>query len=380
MEGAFGKRLRELRGAYQILQSAFADRCGISAAYLSDIERGKRNPPADKVILEWARILDQGQAEEIGRELIALSARDQGRAEAVTEVVTEPAGTIWKKFTTRKEEEKKEEKETQKSAKSRTPFLDHFGHDLVLQAREGKLDPAPERGWEFGEIAHVVARRQLNSAVLTGENSADIFRTIRGLACEMAAGSVPGPLADRRLLMLEGLQSGVKYRGQLEERLQMLTSELVDTGDAVLYIHSLSDVVELEKNTNGSYFHPALQAGTIHIITGATLREMEQCRRLHASLVECFRPVPVRPLDRDAVLHALYTIRERYEDYHGAPYSEGALVAIVDAAEDGDEAGFWQRALDLLDEVGVRRLLAGKEGEATEENVDAAVAAMAGKA
>ena len=66
--------------------------------------------------------------------------------------------------------------------KSRTPFLDHFGEDLVLRAREGKLDPVPERGWEFGEIAQVIARRQLNSAVLTGENSADIFRTVRGLA------------------------------------------------------------------------------------------------------------------------------------------------------------------------------------------------------
>ena len=179
--------------------------------------------------------------------------------------------------------------------------------------------------------------------------------------------------------MLEGLQAGVKYRGQLEERLKVLISELINFGDAVLYMHSLSDVVELEKCANGSYFCPALQAGTIHIITGATLRETEQCRRLHASLVECFRPVPVRPLGRDAVLRGLYAIKDRYQEYHGVPYSEGALIAIVDAAEEGDEVGFWQRALDLLDEVGVRGLLAGKEGEAMEEDVDGAAAALAGR-
>jgi len=134
-----------------------------------------------------------------------------------------------------------------------------------------------------------------------------------------------------------------------------------------------------EESATGSSFCPALQAGIIHIITGATLREMEQCRRLNASLVECFRPVPVRPLDRGAVLRGLYAIRNRYEEYHGVQYSEGALVAIVDAAEEGDEARFWQRALDLLDEVGVRRLLAGKEGEATEEDVDQAATALAGR-
>ncbi len=89
-------------------------------------------------------------------------------------------------------------------------FFEHFGLQvkdlLVSKAREVAFDSASERGWEFGEIAHVMARRHLNSAVMTGENSADIFRTIRGLACEMAAGRISGPLAERRLLKLEGMQ------------------------------------------------------------------------------------------------------------------------------------------------------------------------------
>ena len=78
MNNAFGKQLRELRTVRKILQATFAEKCRISAAYLSDIERGRRNPPSDKVILEWAAHLDAGDAEEIGQGLIALAARDQG--------------------------------------------------------------------------------------------------------------------------------------------------------------------------------------------------------------------------------------------------------------------------------------------------------------
>jgi len=364
MNSAFGKRLRELRGERQILQSTFAEKCGISPAYLSDIERGRRNPPADKVILEWAGYLDPDRTEEIGRELIELAARDQGRAEAVTETVTEAARTIWETAAQREEKDRPK--------KSKTPFLDHFCEDLVAQARDGQLETAPERSWEFREIAHVIARRQRNSAVVTGESSAEIFRIVRGLACEMAAGRLPGPLGDRRLMMLEGVQAGVKYRGQLEERLKMLIDELAGIGDAVLYCHNLADVVDLERNANGSYFCPALQSGTIQVITGATPPEMDACRQINASLTECFRPVPVRLLDRDAVLKGLYELRNRYQEHHGIRYSEGALVAIVDAAETGDEAGFWRRALDLLDEVGVRLRLEGRDDEATEEDVDRA--------
>jgi len=376
MEGAFGKRLRGLRGEYQILQSLFADKCGISAAYLSDIERGKRNPPSDETILEWSRILDRSRAEEIAQELIELAARDQGRAQAVNEVVEEPAGTIWEKFSGSLERERAR---TESGKESRTPFLDHFGIDLVGKAREGVFDSVSERGWEFGEIAHVMARRHINSAVVTGENSADIFRTIRGLACEMAAVRIPGQLAEKRLLKLEGMQAGVKYRGQLEERMKTVISETADCGDVVLYLHSLSDVMELEKNANGSYFLPALQEGIVQIITGATWREMDLCRRQNASLVECFSPVSVHPLDRKAVLRGINFAKEGYEKFHGVKYSEGALVAMVDAAEEGEEAGFWQRALNLLDEVGVRGRLAGKEGEVAEEDVDRAVSLLAEK-
>ena len=222
MTGAFGKRLRHWRIQREILQNTFAEQCKISSAYLSDIERGRRNPPADQVILAWARLLDPANAEEIGRELIDLAARDQGRAEVVTETESEPAGATWEVAGRRSGEGIRTE-ETEK--RSKTPFLDHFCVDLVERAREDCLDPVQGRAWELGEIACVVARRRGNSVVLTCETSAEVYRTIQGLACEIAEGRAPDPLVNMRLLMLGGgVQAGVKYRGQFEERLNALIS------------------------------------------------------------------------------------------------------------------------------------------------------------
>ncbi len=236
MAQAFGKRLRELRSERQILQAAFAEKCRISPAYLSDIERGRRNPPADKVILEWAASLDQGNAEDIGQELLGLAAGDRGRAEAVKETVVEEASNMWETPVGTEEGGKTG---TGSTGKSQTRFLDHFGVDLLDLARQGSLDPAPGRSREFTEIASVLARRRRNSVVLASDSGAQIGQVVQGLACAMAMGQVPQSLAGTRLLRLDGVQAGVKYRGQLEERVRTLVDETVKIGNVLLYFHIL---------------------------------------------------------------------------------------------------------------------------------------------
>ncbi len=370
MSGAFGRRLRELRVERRILQGVFAEKCQISSSYLSDIERSRRNPPADQVILEWARFLDPGNAEEIGGELVDLAARDRRRAEAVTETEVEEAATIWE---TSGAQGGREDRQAEKSSgKSETPFLDHFGVDLVALAREGRLDPAPERSWEFKEVACALACRRCNSAVLTYETNAEIYRVVQGMACEIADGRAPEPLAGKRLLTVNGVQAGVKYRGQFEERLKALIDETAKVGDVVMYFHSLADLVDLEGNAKGSFFRPAFQEGTVQVITGATPGEMGYARKVNPGLAECFRTVPIRPLDRDGVLRGLYGVRDRYGSHHGVTYSEAALVAVVDTAEADGEVDFWQRALSLLDEAGARLRLKGDRREVTVEDVDRA--------
>ena len=353
---AFGKRLREFRTERKIRQGAFAESCGISSAYLSDIENGKRNPPADRVILEWAKTLDPGRAEEIGRELIDLAGRDRGRAEAITEAETVETGTIWETGRARGEN---------RPDKGLTPFLNHFCEDLTAQAREGRLDHAPGRARERTEIACAIARRSRNSVALTSESGAEIHRLVRGLACDMVEGRAPAPLAGKRLLTLDpgALLAGSKYRGQLEERLKQLLREAQEAGDLLLACHSLGDLVDLEQKAIGSPFRLALQEGVVQVIAGALPGEIDYCRKADPSLTECFIAVAVAPLSREEVMRGLYEVRDRYATHHSVTYSDEALAAVLSAAEPGDPVWFWQRALDLLDDVGARLRLERYGGE-----------------
>ena len=362
MASAFGKRLRELRTESGILQSAFAETCNISAAYLSDIERGRRNPPADKVILEWAGYLDPGDSEEIGQQLIGLAAQDQGRADAVFETVTEPSDRQWAAVGPKSGEKR--------AGKSDTPFMDHFCVDLVARGREGSLDAAPGRSQDFAEIAWRFGCRQRNSIVLVSEVAAETHRVATGLACEIAEGRATEPLTDVRLMMVDGgLQAGVKYRGQFEERLHQMLGEAAKKNNVVLYLPSLGDLVALDANAKGSFFRLALEQGSVRILSGTTSSELEYCRAANGALVDCFRPHRLRELDRDEVLRALYEVKDRFEAHHAVTYTQEALVAIVDAAETGERSRLWQRALDVMDEAGSRLKMEGGK-EVTVEGVD----------
>ena len=354
MNSAFGKRLREYRTDRKILQGTFAEACGISPAYLSDIERGKRNPPADKMILEWSRYLDTGVAEEIGQELIGLAAQDRGQAEAITETVVVETDTLWKT------PERGERDEPSTREKSKTPFLDHFLEDMSALAAEDVLDPAPGHDWEIQEIASALARRAHNSVVLTASSRAEIIRFVSGLACEMIRGKNLGFLAGKRILRLDPgvMMMGAKYRGQLEERLIQPIREVKEDGDIILFCPSLADLIDLEEKATGSFFQAGLQAGWVRIIAGAVQGEIEACVKTDPGITECFRSVAMLPLDQEGVLKGLRELSRRYGAFHGVTYSEEALKAIVNAAEPGDQAGMWQRALDLLDDVGVRMRMA----------------------
>lgn len=358
---AFGQRLRELRMERKMLQNSFAELCGISSAYLSDIERGKRNPPGHEVILEWAALLDADLAEEIGRELLDLSAVRQGlrdEAEPGREPVMETEPVFGGRVSP----------QLAGGSKSTTRFLDHFCRDLVAGVGKARM---PGRDWEFGEIAFVTACKSQNSVVLTCENSAEVGDVVSALAGEIADGRVPEHLQKVRLLALDNsIAMGTKYRGQFEERLKRVLEETADHPPILLYVHSLADLVDWEANARGSFFRPALQAGTVRILTGAAPSEMAYCRKVNAALVACFREVPILPLDRDGVLRGLYALSDSYSEFHGVVYSDEALVAIVDAAEAGDEAGFWRRAVALLDEVGARAKLAGNSDAVGVEDVD----------
>ena len=355
MNGAFGKRLKDIRTERKILQKAFAQVCHISPAYLSDIERGRRNPPSAKVIREWARSLDASQPDRLAGELIEIALRDRGALDPVGQLVPEevPEGREYVATTQSWPLEQQGD----------ASFFSQVRKDLTASANEGRLDPWPGQGIEFLEIARVMARCEHNSVALTSQSRVDIQRFMGGLALRIANVHAPRPLSGRRLLAIDpgALLAGTKYRGQLEERLGQLLGEAEESGD-ILCFPSLKDLVRLEEKATGSFVGRALQDSLVHFIVGTLPGEAEWGQRNAPEILECLKPVPIRPLSREEVLRGLFQLRERYGAYHGVTYSEEALYAVLDAAEQGGQEGLWHRALDILDNVGVGLRTKGLEG------------------
>jgi ATP-dependent Clp protease ATP-binding subunit ClpA len=332
----FGQRLRQLRTEKQIRQGQLAQRVAISPAYLSDIERGRRNPPSDAVIRQWAGVLDVGQADQIGDELVELAAR--ARSQTVNETVKVVVG------------EESASPEKKGNPASATPFIDHFGTDLIELARDGGLAPAEERRDTFAAIGSALARMRQNSVALSGPSSADTTRTLHGLAHALAAGEGLPVIKDRRLMSIQGIQAGVKYRGQFEERLHTLLAEAQASG-TLLHFFSLADIAEAEQAANGSYFAPALLEGKVQILTCARPDQWAYCRRINSGLAEAFKAVELLPLDSAGVHRGLFSERQRYAAHHGVTYTDEAIEAVVTATAGTDAP--WHRALDLLDQAGV---------------------------
>ena len=359
MAGAFGSRLRELRKEGQVLQSRFAGTCGISSAYLSDIERGRRNPPEDRVILRWAQYLDPGRAREIGEELIELAAVDRG---SLMPGVEREAMAVDRDGETAAAP-------VEEYPRGKGALVEHFCRDLTLLAREGQLDEAPERDRDFEAIFQAVARMRGNSVVLTHTNSLEIRRVLEGLVCELSRmpRSMPGKRAWGLGYGRPSILSGVKYRGQLEERVDTLIREIQQGGDILLFLPSLADLADIEAQTRGSLVVPALENGDLQVITGATPAAMSYCRQVCVDLIDCFREVRVGPLGTEGVLKGILSIRDRYAKYHGVNYGNDALESIVEASRDGAEK--WLYALNLMDEVGARAKVEEWGGEISAEDV-----------
>ena len=370
MADTFGSRLRELRKEGRILQSQFAETCGISSAYLSDIERGKRNPPEDRVILQWAEYLDSSQAEEIGAALLELAAFDRGSLRPAVErdeIAVEVSGAM----AVRPQGEQKKE----------ALFLDYFCADLTALARRGDLDEARERSRDFDAIAQATARMQGNSVLLMHCNGREIARVAHGLICEITQGRTPTHLSGKRVFALghgkPSMMAGVKYRGQLEERVDNLIRESQQAGDIVLYVASLLDLADLEVHTKGTLLIPALQNADIQVIAGATEAAMAYGQKVCPDLVDCFSKVQIAALDMQGVLQGIFSVRDRYSAYHGVTYADSALEAIVDAVKSAGDAGCWQRAMDLMDDIGARAKVEAWTGEISVEDVTRTVGEMA---
>lgn len=248
-----------------------------------------------------------------------------------------------------------------KMEKSKTPVLDNFGRDLTQLAEDGKLDPIIGREKEIERVAQVLSRRKKNNPVLIGEPGVGKTAIAEGLASRIVERKVSRVLYNKRVIALDlaALVAGTKYRGQFEERMKAVMTELEKTENVILFIDELHTIVGAG-GASGSLdasnmLKPALARGEVQAIGATTLNEYRQFIEKDGALERRFQKIMVDPTTVDETLEILDQIKEKYEKHHGVRYTDDALDACVKLSDRYVTDHFLpDKAIDALDEVGAR--------------------------
>jgi ATP-dependent Clp protease ATP-binding subunit ClpB len=237
--------------------------------------------------------------------------------------------------------------------------LAKYGRDLVADAASGSLDPVIGRDAEIRRVIQILSRKTKNNPVLIGDPGVGKTAIVEGLAQRITRGDVPEGLRDKTIFSLDmgSLVAGAKYRGEFEERLKAVLSEVrAAEGGILLFIDELHTVVgagAAEGSMDaGNMLKPMLARGELHLIGATTLDEYRKQIEKDAALERRFQPVMVdEPSVEDAV-SILRGLRERLEVFHGVKISDGALVAAVTLSHRYISDRFLpDKAIDLVDEA-----------------------------
>ena len=245
--------------------------------------------------------------------------------------------------------------------KSKTPTLDNFGRDLTALASEGKLDPVIGREKEIERVSQILSRRKKNNPLLIGEPGVGKSAIAEGLALRIMQKKVSRVLFGKRVITLDlaSLVAGTKYRGQFEERMKAIMTELEKNRDVILFIDELHTIVGAGSSTGSldasNMFKPALARGEIQCIGATTLDEYRQYIEKDGALERRFQKVMVEPTSVEETILILNQIKDKYEDHHNVTYTDEAIAACVNLTSRYITDRFLpDKAIDAMDEAGSR--------------------------
>ena len=241
--------------------------------------------------------------------------------------------------------------------------LEKFGTDLTQAAREGKLDPVIGRDDEIRRVIQVLSRRTKNNPVLIGEPGVGKTAIVEGLARRIAEGDVPEGLKHKRLISLDltAMIAGAKFRGEFEERLQAVLTEIRDSdGEVITFIDELHTIVGTGAAGDsamdaGNMLKPMLARGELRMIGATTLDEYRKHIETDGALERRFQPVVVGEPSVEDTVTILRGLKERYEVHHGVRIQDAALIsASVMSDRYLTDRFLPDKAIDLIDEASSR--------------------------
>ena len=270
-------------------------------------------------------------------------------------------------------------------AKDDTPVLTQYSRDLTLAAKNNELDPVIGRDTEIQRILQILIRRTKNNPVLIGEPGVGKSAVIEGLAQRITQGSVPEMLAGKRVLSLDigSMIAGSKYRGEFEERLKNVMEEIRKSGNILLFIDEIHNIVgagQAEGSLDAAnILKPALARGELQCIGATTLEEYRKHIEKDAALERRFQPVMVGEPSPEEALAILRGLRDRYEAHHHVRITDEALSAAVQLSDRYIADRFLpDKAVDLMDEaasrVRIQAFTAPPDLKTQEQQLDALVA------
>jgi len=237
-------------------------------------------------------------------------------------------------------------------------FLDQFGRNLNQMAKAGLIDPVIGRDEEIARVIEILNRRNKNNPVLIGEPGVGKTAIAEGLALKIEEGSVPAKLKNKQVYLLDvaSLVANTGIRGQFEERMKQLISDLQKRKNIILFIdeiHLLVGAGSAEGSMDaGNILKPALARGELQVVGATTLKEYRQIEK-DAALERRFQPVQVSQPTVDAAIEILKGLQPKYEAFHNVTYTEDALKACVNLSHRYIQDRFLpDKAIDLLDEAG----------------------------